>query len=79
MAEARGFTRRFDKWMGPVIAAIASSNCDEVLARPEPRRHALLYLQGVLSEIARKNSWQVAQHARQAHPYGIQRLLSTEG
>jgi SRSO17 transposase len=46
-------------------------------ARPEPRRHALLYLQGVLSEIPRKNSWQVAEHARQARPYGMQRLLSS--
>src|SRR5712692_896416 len=45
-------------------------------ARPEPRRHALLYLQAVLSEIPRKNSWQVAEHARQARPYGMQRLLS---
>src|SRR5438034_5708557 len=45
-------------------------------ARPEPRRRALLYLQGILSEIPRKNSWQVAEHARQARPYGMQRLLS---
>src|SRR5438552_3615488 len=45
-------------------------------ARPEPRRHALLYLQAVISEIPRKNGWQIAEHARQAHPYGIQRLLS---
>lgn len=46
-------------------------------ARPEPRRRALLYLQGILSEIPRKNSWQVAEHARQAQPYGMQRLLSS--
>lgn len=45
-------------------------------ARPEPRRRALLYLQAVLSEIPRKNGWQVAEHARQARPYGMQRLLS---
>jgi SRSO17 transposase len=45
-------------------------------ARPEPRRHALLYLQAVLSEIPRKNSWQIAEQARQARPYGMQRLLS---
>ncbi len=45
-------------------------------ARPEPRRRALLYLQGILSEIPRKNSWQLAEHARQAQPYGMQRLLS---
>src|SRR5579859_3430882 len=46
-------------------------------ARPEPRRRALLYLQAILSEIPRKNSWQVAEQAKQAHPYGIQRLLSS--
>jgi SRSO17 transposase len=45
-------------------------------ARPEPHHHALLYLQAVLSEIPRKNGWQIAEHARLPHPYGIQRLLS---
>src|SRR6266571_6728910 len=45
-------------------------------ARPEPRRHALLYLQAVLSDIPRKNGWQIAEQARQARPYGMQRLLS---
>src|SRR5438876_8757663 len=45
-------------------------------ARSEPRQHALLYLQAILSEIPRKNSWQIAEHARQARPSGIQRLLS---
>ena len=45
-------------------------------ARPEVRQHALLYLQAVLSDIPRKNGWQIAEHARQARPYGMQRLLS---
>ncbi len=45
-------------------------------ARPEVRQHALLYLQALLSEIPRKNGWQIAEHARQARPYGIERLLS---
>jgi SRSO17 transposase len=45
-------------------------------ARPEPHRHALLYLRAVLSEIPRKNCWQVAEQARQGRPYGMQRLLS---
>ncbi len=45
-------------------------------ARPEPRRHALLYLQAIVSEIPRKNGWQIAEHAREPHPYGMQRLLS---
>src|SRR5205809_7485067 len=45
-------------------------------ARPEVRAHALLYLRAILSEIPRKNGWQIAEHARQAQPYGMQRLLS---
>jgi SRSO17 transposase len=45
-------------------------------ARPEPYPHALLYLQAIISEIPRKNSWQIAEHAKQARPYGMQRLLS---
>jgi SRSO17 transposase len=45
-------------------------------ARPEAFEHALLYLQAILSDIPRKNGWQIAEHARQARPYGMQRLLS---
>jgi SRSO17 transposase len=45
-------------------------------ARPEVHRQALCYLQAVLSDIPRKNGWQIAEHARQARPYGMQRLLS---
>jgi|SRR5436305_1639473 len=45
-------------------------------ARPEPRHHALLYLKAILSEIPRKNGWQIAEHAHQRRPYGMQRLLS---
>jgi SRSO17 transposase len=45
-------------------------------ARPEPRRRALAYLQGLLSESPRKNGWHLAEQAREAHPYGMQRRLS---
>jgi hypothetical protein len=45
-------------------------------ARPEAPQHALRYLQAVLSDIPRKHGWQIAEQARQAHPYGMQRLLS---
>lgn len=44
--------------------------------RPEPRRRALSYLQGILSEVSRKNGWQLAEHAGEARPDGMQRLLS---
>jgi SRSO17 transposase len=45
-------------------------------ARPEVRQHALLYLQAILSDIPRKNGWQIAEHARELRPYGMQRRLS---
>lgn len=46
-------------------------------ARPEPRRRALAYLQGIMSSIERKNGWQLAEHAREGTPYGMQRLLAS--
>jgi DDE superfamily endonuclease len=46
-------------------------------ARPQPRRRALLYLQGLQSEAERKNGWQLAEQARERTPYGMQRLLSS--
>ncbi|GAC1305280.1 MAG: IS701 family transposase [Ktedonobacteraceae bacterium] len=46
-------------------------------ARPEPRRRTLKYLQGILSETSRKNGWQLAEHAGEARPDGMQRLLSS--
>jgi SRSO17 transposase len=45
-------------------------------ARSEPRSRALGYLKGIMSEIPRKNGWQLAEHAREATPYGMQRLLA---
>jgi len=42
-------------------------------ARPEVHQHVLLYLQAIMSDIPRKNGWQIAEHARQSD---MQRLLS---
>src|SRR2546429_6716852 len=46
-------------------------------ARPEPRRRAMAYLRGILSETSRKNGWQLAEHTGEARPDGMQRLLSS--
>jgi SRSO17 transposase len=46
-------------------------------ARPEPRRRALAYLQGIISSTQRKNGWQLAEHAGEARPDGMQRLLNS--
>jgi SRSO17 transposase len=45
-------------------------------ARPEPYHRCLLYLQGILSDVARKNGWQLAEQAGESRPDGMQRLLS---
>jgi hypothetical protein len=40
------------------------------------RRHGRVYLLGLLSHAARKNSWQLAEFAGDASPDGMQRLLN---
>jgi SRSO17 transposase len=45
--------------------------------RPEPHCRTLAFLHGILSTIPRKNGWQLAEHAREARPDGMQRLLSS--
>jgi len=44
-------------------------------ARAEPRRRVVAYLHGLLSPVERKNSWQLAEEAGDATPYGLQPLL----
>ena len=46
-------------------------------ARPEPRRRALAYLKGIVSSVERKNGWQLAEHAGESRPDGMQRLLNS--
>jgi SRSO17 transposase len=45
--------------------------------RAEPRRRVLAYLRGLLGNVGRKNGWQLAEHAGECTPDGMQRLLST--
>jgi SRSO17 transposase len=47
--------------------------------RVEPRRRALGYLQGLLGELERKNSWWLAEQAGELTPDGMQRLLNGAG
>jgi SRSO17 transposase len=45
-------------------------------ARPEPRRRARAYLEGLLGPAERKNGWQLAEQLGEATPDGVQRLLN---
>src|SRR6266487_25707 len=73
-AHVAPFLQQVSRW--PLALRHLHQQIAACFARPEPRQHALLYLQAILSDIPRKNGWQIAEHARQARPYGMQRLLS---
>lgn len=47
-----------------------------VFPRRDLRRQAAGYVRGLLSNVDRKNSWQLAEHLGQDKPFGLQRLLS---
>ena len=44
--------------------------------RPEVRDRARRYLSGLLGEVRRKNSWQMAEAIGEARPRGVQHLLN---
>ena len=45
--------------------------------RPEVRRRAAGFLRGLLGGVERKNGWQLAEHASEMTPDGMQRLLTS--
>jgi hypothetical protein len=45
--------------------------------RVEPRRRAAAFVQGLLAGLPRANCWTIAEHAGEACPRGMQRLLSS--
>jgi SRSO17 transposase len=45
-------------------------------ARREPRRRAVGYVRGLLSDTERKNGWQLAEHLGDPTPDGVQHLLA---
>lgn len=46
-------------------------------ARPEVRRRVAAFVCGLLSEVERKNGWQLAEQAGETTPDGMQRLLTS--
>lgn len=62
------------RWHSFLVQLHARLAC--YFARPEPYQRVLRFVQAILSNVERKNGWQVAEQAREATPYGMQRLLS---
>jgi len=61
-------------WAGEVAAV--GERIGRHFARSEPRRRAVRYIQGLLSDTQRNNGWQLAEHLGEATPDGMQHLLA---
>jgi SRSO17 transposase len=68
LAEVEGWAAEFERL------------CERIgprFVRPEVRRRVAGFLRGLLGGVDRKNGWQLAEHARETTPDGMQRLLTT--
>jgi SRSO17 transposase len=68
LAEVEGWAAQFERLLERIGPRFA---------RPEVRRRAAGFLRGLLGDVERKNGWQLAEHARETTPDGMQRLLTT--
>jgi SRSO17 transposase len=68
LTEVEGWAAQFERLCGRIGPRFA---------RPEVRRRAAGFLRGLLGDVARKNGWQLAEHAGETTPDGMQRLLAT--
>ena len=66
---------RVEEWGGEL--RVLHNRLRPYFTRSEARDRAIDYVQGLLSEIKRKNGWQLAEQAGEARPDGMQRLLSS--
>jgi hypothetical protein len=61
LAEVEGWAAQFERLLERIGPRFA---------RPEVRRRAAGFLGGLLGDVARKNGWQLAEHARETTPDG---------
>ena len=62
--------------MGGAVRAAVRADRPQIRP-PEVRRRAAGFLRGLLGGVGRKNGWQLAEHAGETTPDGMQRLLTT--
>jgi SRSO17 transposase len=68
LVEVEGWAAEFERLCGQIGPRFG---------RPEVRRRAAGFLGGLLGGVDRKNGWQLAEHASETTPDGMQRLLTT--
>ena len=66
---------RVEEWGGEF--EVLHNRLRPYFVRSEARDRVMRYLQGLLSEVKRKNGWQLAEQAGEAIPDGMQRLLNS--
>ncbi len=64
-----------EEWGGEL--RVVQARIGRYFERQEARERAIRYVKGLLSDVPRKNGWQLAEQAGEATPDGMQRLLST--
>lgn len=64
-----------EEWGGEL--RVIQARIGPYFERQEARERAIRYLKGLLSDVPRKNGWQLAEQAGETTPDGMQRLLST--
>ncbi len=76
--ELRGTERANSKTTAPWSAYLEDlhSRVAHRFSRPEVRERAYRYLSGLLADVRRKNSWQMAEAIGEARPRGVQHLLN---
>src|SRR5260370_7691260 len=62
------------RWRGSLLQVHA--RLASYFARPQPYQRLLRFLQGIVSQVERKNGLQLAEQARETTPYTTHRLLS---
>jgi SRSO17 transposase len=68
LAEVEGWASEFERLLERISPRFV---------RPEVRRRVAGFLRGLLGDVARKNGWQLAEHAGETTPDGMQRLLTS--
>lgn len=64
-----------EEWAGELRTI--SNRIGKRFERAEPRQRVMAHLKGLMSDVHRKNGWQLAEQASEVTPDGMQRLLST--
>ena len=49
---------------------------DSLFVRPEPKKHARLYLRGLMAPLERKNGWRISEWVKAREPKALQRFLN---